>query len=157
MLDDNVTGEIPVPETLAACGLLVPSSFTFKEAVREPVPPGEKITLIVQLPEGPRLPPQLLVWEKSPLLVPLNVILVMFSVTLCAFTSVRFCGLLLLPTVWLPKVRLRGDSVGLPQPGTAKLAIRVPHEICEPIWFAGKYWFTYQKVQPSSGSTVILE
>ena len=54
------------------------------EPLREPVAVGVKVTLRVQLAPAPRLEPQLLVWEKSPLAV----MLVMPRAALPAFLSV---------------------------------------------------------------------
>ena len=68
-----------MPERAAVCGLPPPLSATETVAVRVPVAVGVKVTLIVQLlfPEIPV--PQVLVSEKSPALVPLMVMLVIFN------------------------------------------------------------------------------
>jgi hypothetical protein len=42
------------------------------------------------------------------------------------------------------------------QPGILKLLIRVRQVIAVPTCGVVKYWFTYQKVQSSTGSTVML-
>ena len=49
-------------------------SVTVIEPVREPVAVGVKVTLIVQDEPAARLEPQVLVWEKSPLTVMLEIV-----------------------------------------------------------------------------------
>jgi hypothetical protein len=51
-------------------------------AVRVPVPEGSKVTLIVQLALAATAAPQLLVWEKSPALVPEITMLATFKTAL---------------------------------------------------------------------------
>ena len=80
LVAESVTGAMPLPVTLAVCGLLPASSFTFRTADRAPELPGVNITLIVQLSFGARLDPQLLFCEKSPKFVPVKLIDVIFSV-----------------------------------------------------------------------------
>jgi len=133
LLVDSVTEAMPVPVRLAVCGLLELSSFTLRVAMRVPSPPGVKVTLIAQVAPGSTPPAQVLVCEKSEELVPVNVTLPIFRVTLWLLISVTTCGPLATPTTCPLKARLPGESVGVPQPGTAKLEIRVPHAICKPI------------------------
>ena len=61
-------------------------SVTVTEPVREPLAVGVKVTLIVQDEPAARLVPQVLVWEKSPLTVMLEIVRValpgLFRVTL---------------------------------------------------------------------------
>ena len=74
-------GDVPVPVRLAVCGLSVASSATVSVPLRVPVAVGANVTLIVQLDPAPRLEPQLFVCPKSPLLAPVNVMLVKFNTT----------------------------------------------------------------------------
>jgi hypothetical protein len=68
---DTVTaGAVPVPPRLTDCGLFPALSVICTLAVRLPVAVGEKVTDIVQLALMARLAGQLLVWAKSPALVP---------------------------------------------------------------------------------------
>ena len=60
----------PVPERLTVCGLPVALSVRVTAAVRVPVAVGVKVTLIVQLAPAATELPQVLVWAKSPGLVP---------------------------------------------------------------------------------------
>src|SRR4030088_231447 len=157
LVDDNVTGAIPVPFTLMVCGLLLASSVTLSVARRDPIAPGVKGTVIVQFAPAARLAPQLLVSAKSELLTPEKPMLLMLSVTFWPLVNVAVCGVLILPSATEPKARPEaGRSVVAPQPGSLKLEIRVLHRCCVPIWFSVKYSFTYQNVQPLIGSTVML-
>jgi hypothetical protein len=77
-----------VPERLAVCGLLVALSVTVNVPLRAPAAVGVKVTLIVQFAPAATLAPQLLVWAKSPLLVPVKVMLVMLSAVPCELVRV---------------------------------------------------------------------
>lgn len=70
------------------------------EAVRVPVAVGLNVTLIVQFAPAARLAPQLFVWEKSPLFVPVMAIPepLKVNVALPVFVSVMFCEALVVPT-----------------------------------------------------------
>jgi len=69
-------------------------SATVSEPVREPVAVGAKVTLIVHDELAARPEPQVLVSEKSPLTVMLEIA----SVALPGLLRVTLCGLLLVPT-----------------------------------------------------------
>jgi hypothetical protein len=75
-------GTAPVPERLTAWGLPLALSVMLTEAVRLPLAEGVKVTLIVQLAPPATELPQLLLWAKSPALVPVSVTLVMLNVAL---------------------------------------------------------------------------
>ena len=63
----------------------------------------------------------------------------------------------MVPVATEPNARpVAGDSVVWPHPGSLKLEMRVCQVCCVPVWFWLKYSFTYQKVQSSTGSTVML-
>ena len=153
---DKVTGEPPVPVRFTVCGLFSASSVMLSAAVRVPLALGVKETLIVQFPPAETLLPQVLVWLKSPLFVPVKPMLLIVRAELRLFVKVTICGELVVPTTCEAKVRLVGETETPPQPGRVKLARRVCQLICVPVSFAGKYSFTYQKVQPLTGSTVML-
>jgi hypothetical protein len=72
----------PVPERLTAWGLPEALSVTTMDAARLPLAEGVKVTLMVQLAPAATLDPQLLVWAKSPALVPETAMLVMLKATL---------------------------------------------------------------------------
>ena len=80
--------ETPVPLRLAVWGLPAALSLTVRVAVRVPVAVGVNVTLIVQLPPAATLDPQLLVWAKSPLLVPVMPILLMVTAKLPVLETV---------------------------------------------------------------------
>ena len=93
--------EAPVPVSDTFCGLLEAESVRVSVPVRVPAPVGVKVTLMVQLTPAARLLPQLLVWEKSPLVV-MELMLMELAVSLVAVTV---CGALLLPTFCEAKVK----------------------------------------------------
>ena len=96
-------GIVPLPERLAVCGLLVALSVTLRLAERAPVALGMNWTLMVQLELAASELPQLFVWAKSALLVPVKAILEIVSPELVELESVRACDALVVPTCRLPK------------------------------------------------------
>ena len=64
------TVEMPVPERLTDWGLPAALSVMARAAARLPAAEGVKVTLMVQLALAASAMPQLLVWEKSPALMP---------------------------------------------------------------------------------------
>ena len=75
---------VPVPVTVAVCGLLEASSYTYNVAENGPefVPRGAKATLMAHVPPATRLEPQSLVWVKLAGLVPPKEMLLMLRATL---------------------------------------------------------------------------
>ena len=76
---------VPVPLKLAVCGLPVALSATLRVPLRVPVAVGLNVTLMAQLALAARvegLKGQLLVWAKSPLLVPVMLMLAIVSAEL---------------------------------------------------------------------------
>jgi hypothetical protein len=76
------TVEVPIPVRLTVWGLPVALSVTTMVAARLPLAAGEKVTLMVQLAPAATLDPQLLIWAKSPALLPETAMLVMLKATL---------------------------------------------------------------------------
>jgi hypothetical protein len=76
---ERLGSAVPVPERLAVCGLFVALSVTVNVPLRAPVAVGVNVTLIVQLAPAATLAPQLFVWAKSPLLLPVKVMLVILN------------------------------------------------------------------------------
>src|SRR5207302_1182611 len=75
----------PVPLRLTACGLPAALSLTLTLALLVPVVVGANVTLMVQVPLTARvdgLNGHVFVWPKSPLLVPVTLMLVMVSAEL---------------------------------------------------------------------------
>ena len=68
--------ERPVPVRVTVCGLPVALSVMVTAAVSVPTSEGLKVTLIVQVPFAATELPHVLVWVKSPALVPVTEILV---------------------------------------------------------------------------------
>ena len=79
--------------------------------------------------------------------------LLIVTLLLPPLLSVTACEELVVPTVWLPNVRLVGFAVtDDPQLGNLKFAMRV-FQLKVPLVFM--YSCVYQNVQSSTGSTVI--
>jgi hypothetical protein len=83
---------------------------------------GVKVTLMVQELPAATLTLQLLVWPKSPI----TLMLVTVSAALPVLLRVTGCAALVVPTNWLPKVRLPGETsatgpVATPLPVKLKL------------------------------------
>jgi hypothetical protein len=78
---------------------------------RLPVLVGLKITLIVQLAFAARDEGQVLVSEKSAVLVLAILMLVIDKDAFPVFVSVTTCEVLAMPTCWLPKLTLVGDKL----------------------------------------------
>jgi hypothetical protein len=97
----------PVPVKLTVCELPLALSVIVKVPVRVPAAVGVKVTLIVQLAPALTLLPQVLVWEKSPLAVMLE----MVSVALPVLVRVTICAVLLVPDNWAEKVSEEDDKL----------------------------------------------
>ena len=69
---------------------------------------GAKLTLIVQLPTGATEGKQLFVCVQSLEIAKL----VMFIATVLVFVTVTGCEAVVVPTSWLLKVRLTGETLG---------------------------------------------
>ena len=106
-------------------------SLTDRFAIRDPAAVGANFTLTVQLPAGAKLPPQLLVWLKSELFVPVTLMPVKFKDALPVFWIMMAAGLPLVPTCCGEKFsRLgygvrKGPLTPVPLSGIAKGLMRV--------------------------------
>ena len=149
--------EIAVPTPLRAtvwvAGLA--SSVKVKLPVRVPMAVGVNVTLTVQLaPTATVLPQVLALMAKSPLMP----ILLMLSVAVPVFVSFTTFAGLVVPNTLLANVSFATERVttGPPllpaQVGNLKLAMRV-FQLKLPVVFM--YSCVYQKVQSSTGSTVM--
>jgi hypothetical protein len=123
LVGDKVTAGVPpalapVPVRETVCGLPVALSVMETFALREPAAVGLNVTFTVQLALAFTLPPQVLVAEKSPLFVPVIVMLVRERAAEPLLVSVTPCAALVVFTVWLAKVKLPGDikTAGVPPP-----------------------------------------
>src|SRR5439155_1597092 len=124
-------GLAPLPDRLAVCrGLPKALSLTVSVAVCVPVFCGVKVTLMVQLALTARvagLTGQLLVRVKSPLLVPVMVMLLIVIASLPVFESVTACGVLGVPTCWLGKFTVVADTLATgARPAPARLTSACP-------------------------------
>src|SRR5271157_3910538 len=102
----------PIPDSATTCGLPVALSVMLKEPARLPLAVGENDTLMVQLWPTLRVfsrAPQVSVSVKS-LLVPAE-IFVIFNVAVPVLVTVTLWAGLTVPTGWLEKERLVGETV----------------------------------------------
>jgi hypothetical protein len=97
-------------------------SVTVTAALRAPVAVGVKVTLILQLAPATTLVPQVFVWLKSPLFVPVIVMLVMVSAAVPVFESVTACAALFVLTNWLLNV---SDADERPAMGATPVPVRL--------------------------------
>ncbi len=105
------TGPVPVPERVTDCVLpvaLLLLSVTTSEAERLPETWGANVTLMVQLLPAPTELPQLFVWAKALALLPVNPMLLREREAFPVLLSVTVCAELVVPRVWLLKVKLAG-------------------------------------------------
>jgi len=109
--DSVATGATPVPLIGTVCGLPGALSVNLTVDDRLPVLVGAKTTLIVQLAFAASEKGQLLVCEKSPVLLLEILMFVRDKDTFPVFVSAIACGVLPMPTCWFPKLRLVGDKL----------------------------------------------
>lgn len=102
----TIGGATAIPVRLMVCGLPGALSIMISEAERVPLPVGVNVTLITQFAFAASDVAQVLVSEKSLLLVPPVVMLVMLSGPLPLFVSVSVCAIDAVPIVWLVNARL---------------------------------------------------
>jgi hypothetical protein len=95
----TMAGATAVPMRLMVCGLPGALSVMISEAERVPLPVGVNVTLITQFTFAASDVAQVLVSEKSLLLVPPMVMLVMLSGPLPLFLSVSVCAIDAVPIV----------------------------------------------------------
>jgi hypothetical protein len=102
--DSEAPGAVdtPVPDKLTACGLPVASSVIENVPVLEPEVVGVKVTENEQLPPARTVPPQVLVFAKSPVM-PVEAIV---SVAVPVFVRVTVCAAEVIPTVSDPNAKL---------------------------------------------------
>jgi hypothetical protein len=75
--DTLTTAPVPVPERLTVCvlpGIPLLSSVMIRLPLRVPIVEGLKVTAIRHWALAAKLPPQELVWEKSPFAVMLAIV-----------------------------------------------------------------------------------
>jgi hypothetical protein len=97
----------PVPFSDTACGLAAALSVIEIEPVGVPAAVGVKVTEMVQLAPAATLVPQVLVSAK----LDEAAILLIVRVAVPVFFKVTVWAALVVPTVWLAKVRLVGDKL----------------------------------------------
>jgi len=142
---------VPVPTRATTWGLPGALSLNVKLPWRKPFVVGLKVTLTVQLAPGDTVAPQVLLEiAKSPLAT----ILEMLRVTVPVLVHVTIFGLLVTPMTVLEKLNFVVESVTVVPPAPQLLKTNDPMwelQLNEPFTFS--YWFVYQNVQSSLGST----
>jgi hypothetical protein len=106
-VEKEIPGCVPVPDRETVCGPAGALLVMEMVPLREPVFVGAKVTLIVQLLPAFNELPQVFVSPK----LALAAMLVMLRAALPEFVSVTGWLALVVPTTWLLKVRLPGESV----------------------------------------------
>lgn len=118
--DRLASGAVPVPFKVTVCGLFVAVSVKVNVAVRLPPVVGLNATLTVQVlgdgAAGTVFPVQVsALVTKSPGFVPVNKALVMVTLALPPLVRVTTCGgVLVVPTDWLPNVRVEAERPTVP-------------------------------------------
>jgi len=111
----TATVEVPVPfSATVSVGLTGSELRIASDADLAPAAAGLNVTLTEQLAPAARLIPHVLVWVKSPGLVPVRLMLLIVSAALPVLDNVIAWAALLVFTAWLPKGRLPGftDATG---------------------------------------------
>jgi hypothetical protein len=98
-------GAVPVPVKLTVWVAGLALSVMVDDPLCEPLAVGVKVALREQLALAARLTPQMLVWEKSPLVVMLEIA----RAALPWFVSVIVSAELVVPTTWSPKTYDDGE------------------------------------------------
>ena len=101
---------VPAPVSFTDCGLEKSLSVIATVPVLVPFIVGVKVTLLEQLAPGAKLAPQVFVWAKSPLAVIVPITSDVAALLVIVIVTTR---VVLVPTLWLPKFRLGGESVTL--------------------------------------------
>jgi hypothetical protein len=108
-----------VPLTVAGIGAIEDAKVTLTVPVKAPTAAGVKLTLMTQFPPA-GIDPQALVWEKSAALAPLMVTVDTCTLNDPMFERIRLCEALVVPTVWLLKLKLAGEKLAtVPVPVSA--------------------------------------
>lgn len=103
-------GAVPVPLSVAVCGVFAALSATEMVAEKLAAEAGVKVAEMLQVAPAARVPVQLVVYAKSVGLAPEMVMPVIVRVALPGFDSVIDCAVEVLPTVVPGKTRLVGLS-----------------------------------------------
>jgi hypothetical protein len=93
---------VPVPLRPTVWGLPLALLAMVTAALRAPAAAGRNVTLMVQEAPAARVAPQVVVWVKSPLAVPVITMLESVSTAAPVFVSVTALAALVEPTDWFP-------------------------------------------------------
>jgi hypothetical protein len=90
--------DVPVPLSVAVCGLLASLSATLSVAVTAPAAVGVKVTLMVQLLPAARVVPHALVCANDEAPAPVMLTAMLLTVAVLLFFSVTVCAVLVVLT-----------------------------------------------------------
>jgi hypothetical protein len=88
---------VPVPVSVAVCGLPAKLSATLKVALTIPMAVGVNVTLIVQLAPAASVAGQALVFANNDALAPVMLTTMLFTAPVLVFFSVTVCAALVVP------------------------------------------------------------
>src|SRR5438094_714804 len=118
-------GVVPAPLKLAVCGLPAALSATLRVPLRAPAAVGVNVTLMVQVPLTARvdgLNGHVLVWPKSPLLVPVTLMLAIVSAELPLLVRVSAWAALVVFTCCSPSLP---DALPILTPGVVPAPLKL--------------------------------
>lgn len=118
----------PLPVKMTDCGLLAALSVNWTDAVLDPEAVGAKVTRTEQFAPAARLKPQVLVWAKSPLLVPAIEMLPIDNCPVPLLVRVTDWAELVVPTICPEKISPVGESVTIGLRGT--MPVPVSANVC---------------------------
>lgn len=123
VLEENVTGALPVPLTVTFCGLVRASSVKVSVPDTAPVAAGENVTPTAQEALAARLAPQVLLAIANPALVAMPE---MLRATFSRLVTLTVLTVLVFPTTTVPKLRLLDENV------TGALPVPIRVTFCTP-------------------------
>jgi len=123
LLEENVTGALPVPERPTACGLVRALSVNVSVPAADPMAAGVKVTPTLQFAPAARLAPHVVLAIAK---LPLATMLAKLSGTLRRFVTVTLLTALVLPIATVPKFRLLDENVTGALPVPASVTVWVP-------------------------------
>ena len=113
---------MPVPVRVTTCGLPGAASEIVTAALRLPTATGSKLTVIVQVPPAATDVPHVFISAKSPGFVPVTAMLVTLKAAFPLFVTVTVCAAALVPTDWLPKLRMLAER---PTPAEVPVPVKL--------------------------------
>src|SRR5262249_25290643 len=123
LLEDTVTGKLPLPLRFTVCGLVSAESVNVSRPVAEPRAAGVKVTLTVHVPPAATLAPQIFAEIANG---PLDVTPVRPSTPFSRLINVTVFAALVSFSAIFPKLRPVGDKLTRLLPLPERLTVCVP-------------------------------